>query len=156
MIIETIQHSTLLVIQPVKIIHYVVSVSFLVFAVLLIVRSVSGIRKKREYGKLDKFLSYAFIINLYVQLIFGIVLFANLAPGTGYNYIGSGNEIEMVSKRLWPIEHIVLMLFALFIANLGLISSLKTQSSLGKYRKVLIYYVLSIVLIAVSLFSIYL
>jgi heme A synthase len=152
----TVQLSALLMTSPVKIVHYVVSICFLVFAVLLIFRSITGLIKKREFGKLDKFLSYAFIVNLYLQLIFGIVLFANLNPTSGLSYPGDSSNVEMLSKRLWPIEHIVLMLFALFIANLGLISSLKSKSSSSKYRKVLIYYVLSIVLIAYSLISIYL
>lgn len=156
MINATIQLSTLLMSSPVKIVHYVVSLTFLVFAVLLIFRSITGLIKKREFGKLDKFLSYAFIVNLYLQLIFGIVLFTNLNPTSGLNYPGDSSNVDMLSKRLWPIEHIVLMLFALFIANLGLISSLKSRNSSAKYRKVLIYYVLSIVLIAYSLFSIYL
>lgn len=127
----------------------------MIFAVLLIYRSVSGIRQKREFSKFDKFLSYAFIINLYLQLIFGIILFTNLGTDTGLNYMGIEEGAEKVSKRLWPVEHIVLMLFALFIANLGLISSLKTQDSKDRYRKVLIYYLLSIFLIAFSLISIY-
>ncbi|WP_340114407.1 hypothetical protein [Maribellus mangrovi] len=156
MINATIQLSTLLMSSPVKIAHYVVSLCFLVFAVLLIFRSVTGLIKKREFGKLDKFLSYAFIVNLYLQLIFGIVLFTNMNPTSGLNYPGDKSHVDMLSKRLWPIEHIVLMLFALFIANLGLISSLKSRNSSAKYRKVLIYYVLSIVLIAYSLISIYL
>ena len=155
MINETVQLSTLLMIPTVKIVHYVVSVSFLVFAVLLVYRSVSGIRQKREFSTFDKFLSYAFIINLYLQLIFGIILFTGLGTDAGLNYMGIEEGAEKVSKRLWPVEHIVLMLFALFIANLGLISSLKTQDSKGRYRKVLIYYLLSILLIAFSLISIY-
>jgi len=155
MINETFQLSTLLMIPTVKIVHYVVSLCFLVFAVLLIYRSVSGIRQKREFSTFDKFLSYAFIINLYLQLIFGIILFTNLGTDAGLNYMGIEEGMEKVSKRLWPVEHIVLMLFALFIANLGLISSLKTHDSKGRYRKVLIYYLLSIFLIAFSLISIY-
>jgi hypothetical protein len=57
----------------------------------------------------------------------------------------------MVSKRLWPIEHIVLMLFALFIANLGLIISLKSSVDRDKHQKILIYYLISLFMIALSL-----
>lgn len=138
----------------IKIIHYTVSVTFLIFAVALTIRSVFGIKNKLPYTRFDKFLSFGFIINLYLQLVLGLFLFTNLGTGSDYNYLASGNS-EMVSKRLWPIEHIVLMLFALFIANLGLIFSMQTKNSLGKFKKVLIYYLFSIVLIAFSLLSIY-
>lgn len=147
--------SVLLSFNTVKVIHYLISLSFLIFAVLLIYRSISGIKQKREFSTFDKFLSYAFIINLYLQLVFGIILFTNLSTEAGFNYMGIEQGTEKISKRLWPVEHIVLMLFALFIANLGLISSLKTQSSIGKYRKTLIYYMLSVILIAFSLITIY-
>ena len=139
----------------IKVIHYIVSVTFLIFAILLIIRAIRGIVKKTEYGKIDKFLSYAFIVNLYLQLIFGLILFSNLGSGNDFNYLGANDSLKLVSKRLWPVEHIVLMLFALFIANLGLINSSKTQKSTGKFKKVLFFYMLSIVLIAFSLFSIY-
>ncbi len=135
----------------IKTIHYVVSFSFLVFALWLTVRSVRGIVASKEYIKLDKFLAYAFIISLYLQLIFGLILFTNLGSPEGYEYLGT----EGVEKRLWPVEHIVLMLFALFIANLGLISSHQSKQSKAKHRKVLIFYLISVSIIAYSLLSIY-
>jgi hypothetical protein len=74
----------------------------------------------------------------------------------GYNYLSADNTMKIVSKRLWPVEHIVLMLFALLIANLGLIISLNTKSDKSKFRTILIYYSISILLIGFSLSAIYL
>ena len=140
----------------IKLIHSIISITFLVAAVWLIFRSVSGILKNLKYTTLDKVLSYTFIINLYLQLIFGLVLFTNFGSAEGYDYIGAGNNEVIVSKRFWPIEHIVLMIFALFIANLGLIFSNKSSIDKEKHSKVLIYYSISILLIIVSLGAIYL
>jgi hypothetical protein len=111
-------------------------------------RSVLGIIKDKSYTKLDKFLSFAFIVNLYLQLIFGLILFSNLGSAAGYENL---NGEYAVSKRLWPIEHIVLMLFSLFIANLGLIFSLKSNVDRDKHQKILIYYLISLFMIALSL-----
>jgi len=135
-------------------IHYFVSMSFLVIAIWLIIRSIRGIVKDLPYLKLDKTLAYLFIIGLYLQLLFGIILFTNLSI-FGYDYQSADGSVAMVSKRLWPVEHIVLMLFALFIANLGLIFSGKSNIASTKYRKILIYYAVAITLIAFSLASIY-
>lgn len=140
--------------DAVKIIHYVVSVSFLIFAVLLVVRSVRGITKKRPYTSFDKFLAVAFIVAFYLQLILGLFLFTNLGTGLDFHYL-PGESGDMVSKRLWPVEHIVLMLFALFIANLGLITSFQTQKSVSRFKKILIYYLIAVALIVFSLLSIY-
>ena len=112
--------------QLVKYTHSFISITFLIFACWVIIRSIHGVIKSKTYTKLDKFLSFAFIINLYLQLIFGLILFSNLGSSQGNDYLVGEISNNMVSKRLWPIEHIVLMLFALLIANLGLIISIKT------------------------------
>lgn len=142
--------------QIFKFAHSIISFTFLVIAIWLIIRSSIGVIKTKPYTKFDKFLSYGFIINLYLQLIFGIILFTNIRSSAGYDYLSADGTLKMVSKRHWPVEHIVLMLFALFIANLGLILSNKAKADKDKHRKVLIYYLTSIILIAVSLGAIYL
>lgn len=133
--------------------HYFISATFLVFAIWLSIRSVRGIRYNLPYIRLDKILAYLFIINLYLQLLFGLILFTNLSL-FGFNYQSADGSVPMVEKRLWPIEHIVLMLFALFIANLGLIFSNKSNIPSEKHRKIMIYYSISIALIALSLASV--
>ncbi len=104
--------------NAIKIIHYFISVSFLLIAVFLFARSIRGIVKNLDYERVDKFLAVAFISALYLQLIFGLFLFTNLGVGNDFHYM-PGTGADVVSKRLWPVEHIVLMLFSLFIANLG-------------------------------------
>ena len=134
--------------------HTIISITFLVIAVWLVFRSVRGLRKNYPYTTLDKLLSYGFIITLYLQLIFGLILFANPETMDGNNIPNVEGALKMASKRFWPIEHIVLMLFALFIANVGLIFSNQTPGSREKHRKVLIYYSIALVMIAVSLIAI--
>jgi len=142
--------------QLIKFLHYIVSGTFLIIALVIIYRSIIGIIKKKDYIFFDKILSSSFLINLYLQLIFGLILFSNLGSSIGYDYVSADGTIKMVSKRFWPIEHIVLMIFALLIANLGFIFSNKSNESIAKFKKVLVYYTLSIVLIAYSLSAIYL
>ena len=133
----------------IRYIHVIITATFIVNAIWLIIRSFLGVIKDKPFLGIDKFLSYAFIINLYFQLIFGFILFANLATPMGYDYLNADGAVKTISSRLWPIEHIILMLFALFISNLGLILSHKSQT--GKHKKILIYYSVSILLIIISL-----
>ena len=134
-----------------KLLHSIISVTLLLISFWVIMRSVQGVIKNKVYTKLDKFLSFAFIVNLYLQLIFGLILFSNLGSSSANGYLGGDLASDMVSKRLWPIEHIVLMLFALFIANLGLIISIKSNVDRDKHQKILIYYMVSLFMIALSL-----
>ena len=153
MIITSIQSSGH---EVIKIVHITISIAFLIFAILVISRSAWGFIKQKPYTRLDRFLSYAFIISLYLQVFLGIMLFSGLGILSGYDYLGEDNSVRMVTKRLWPIEHIVMMLFAIMIATLGLIFSIKARVDKDKYKKVLIYFVISILLIAESLSAIYL
>jgi len=139
-----------------KLMHMAISLTFLVLTVWIFIRSYKGIVKKKPYIRIDKLLSFGFIISLYLQLIFGLILFSNLGSENGYNYLTIDQSAKIVSKRLWPIEHIVLMLFALLIANLGLIISLSTKSDRRKYMNTIIYYSFSLALIIFSLAAIYL
>jgi len=140
----------------IKLVHSVISIAFLVIAIWLFYRSLIGYFNKRSYTRLDKALSHAFIFNLYLQLIFGLLLMANPAAITGQESVSQDMTMKLVTKRFWPIEHIVLMLFALFIANLGLIFSTSTQNDREKHRKVLVYYTIAILMIFLSLSSTYL
>lgn len=151
MLLDTIQSF-----YTIKMLHIFMSLSFLFFAVWLFIRSVKGIIKQKSYTKTDKILSYCFIIALYLQLVFGFILFSNLGSEMGFNYQSADSSLKMVSKRLWPIEHIVMMLFALFIANLGLIITLNTKSDRRRFYNTIIYYSISILLIMYSLSAIYL
>jgi hypothetical protein len=129
--------------------HTAVSGSFLLIAIWLMVRTIRGYWKNLPFKNLDTLLSYGFIIALYLQLIFGLILFASPAPTD--NYSNMDGALKMASRRFWPVEHIVFMLFALFIANIGLIFSNQAKESKEKFRKILIYYSIAIAMIAVSL-----
>lgn len=140
----------------IKYVHTFISCCFMIVAVWLFYRSLRGYFKNLAYLRLDKYLSYAFIVNLYLQLIFGLLLFANPAAVSGQEVVGQDITMKLVTKRFWPVEHIVLMLFALFIANLGLVFSNSSQFDREKHRKVLVYYAIAIVMIGLSLSSTYL
>jgi ammonia channel protein AmtB len=140
----------------IRYIHIFISITFLLFSVWTITRSVIGLVKHKQYTGFDKFLSYGFIIALYAQLIFGLLLFTNFGPLSGNDLLGADSGARTASKRLWPIEHIVMMFFALLIATLGLILISKTEVSREKFKKGLIYFVISILIIAQSLCAIYL
>jgi len=135
--------------------HYFTSFLFVIIAVWLMVRVYKGLVKDQPYKQIDKILSFAFIINMYLQLIIGLVLFSNISA---FYSMGSENAVmvqEAASKRFWPVEHIVLMIFALFIANLGLIFSIKSSNDKLKFKRIFVYYLISILLIAISLGGIY-
>ena len=142
--------------DAIRFIHILTSATFLVFAVWLIIRSGIGLLRQKAYTRLDKFLAYGFIVTLYLQLILGVLLFTKFGPMSGYDYLSGESSTRIASKRLWPIEHIVLMFFALLIATLGLILTNKSTVAKEKHKKILTYYLIAILIIAQSLCTIFL
>lgn len=132
-----------------KDLHTIISITFLIIALWLLVRTTRGFWRNLKFKYIDTLLSYAFIIALYLQLIFGLFLFAS--PNPADHYTNLGGELNMAAHRFWPVEHIVFMLFALFIANIGLIFSNQAKESREKHRKILVYYSISVLMISISL-----
>lgn len=136
-----------------KLIHGVISLGFFIIAIWLLLRSFIGFVKEKKYRKTDKVLSFCFIINLYLQLALGLLLFAAMGSERSTNGF---NTISTTANRLWPVEHIIFMLFALFIANLGMIISLKSGNDKEKHRHIFFYYLVSFIMILISLLLNYL
>ena len=139
----------------IKLMHIIISATFLVIAIWTFIRAIRGMVLRKTFKKSDKNLAYAFIIALYLQFIFGLLLFSNLLSSLGYKYMSADHSMKIVSKRLWPVEHIVLMIFAVVIANLGLIIALKSRDDKAKFRNLLFYFLVSLFVIFFSLFRIY-
>ncbi|MCE1198375.1 MAG: hypothetical protein LWW85_05355 [Marinilabiliales bacterium] len=135
----------------VKMIHTAISMLFALTAITLFCRSLLGFFKRKPYLRTDTILSWLFIVTLYLQLAFGLLLMVSPEQVTTQELAE-----KMVAKRFWPVEHIILMLFALFIANLGLVFSVNAASDRLKHRKVLVYYSIAILMILLSLGSTYL
>jgi len=142
--------------QVIKYVHTIISGCFMIVSIWLFFRAIRGYFQNLAYLRIDKILSYAFIVNLYLQLIFGLLLLANPKAVPGQEVVAQDITMKLVTNRFWPVEHIVLMLFALFIANLGLVFSNSSQIDREKHRKVLVYYAIAIVMIGLSLSSTYL
>lgn len=131
------------------------SAIFSIVAVFLIVLSIRGWVKRKDYSKVDKILSLIFVVTLYLQLFFGILLFilADYQPQNKSEFVE--DTVNLFTRRFWSMEHFILMIFALFIAHLGMVFSRKTKDSVAKHKKVLFYYSASLVLVLASLAMIY-
>jgi len=84
-----------------------------------------------------------------VQLILGVLLYFVL----GDNSDGA-NSLEEAAKqmsiRFWALEHFVIMIFALFLSQLGWVFIRKSRLDLNKHKNTLFYFGISILLIFIS------
>ena len=132
-------------------IHIVISSITLLAGIATIALSVQGIIRKREYGRSDFGVSMVFNVALYFQLILGFLIYYLLRTaleGPMWEVPDTQND---ASLRFWAIEHIALMIFALFLTQLGRAFIKKSKGSFRKFRASLFYFGASLLLILFSM-----
>jgi len=107
--------------------------------------------KERDYSKLDHWSSVIFNIGLYFQLILGFIIYFTLRTtleGVLWEVPDTEND---ASLRFWAIEHIALMIFALFLTQLGRIFIKRATQPIRMFKASVFYYGTSLMLILFSI-----
>ena len=112
--------------------------------------SVQGLIRKREYARIDKGVSLVFNVALYFQLILGFLIYYLLRTALEGPMWEVPNTQNDASLRFWAIEHIALMIFALFLTQLGRVFIKKSRVPFRKFRASLFYFGTSLLLIVFS------
>jgi hypothetical protein len=112
--------------------------------------SIHGLKRKREYGRQDFVVSLVFNVALYFQLFLGFLIYFLLRStleGPLWEVPDTQND---ASLRFWAIEHIALMIFALFLTQLGRVFIKRSKGPTRKFRASLFYFGTSLLLILFS------
>ena len=132
-------------------IHIYISSITLLSGIMTQVLSVQGWTQKRNYAKIDQWSSVIFYIGLYLQLILGFLIYFTLRTtleGAMWEVPDTENDATL---RFWAIEHIALMIFALFLTQLGRIFIRRATQSIRKFKASVFYYGTALLLILFSL-----
>ena len=132
-------------------IHIYVSTLTILAGITTLVLSIRGWALKREYIPMDRWSSWIYSLALYMQLILGFIIYFTLRTaleGPVWEVPDTEND---ASLRFWAIEHIALMIFALFLVQLGRIFIRRSQASIRKFKASVFYYGTSLMLIFFSL-----
>ncbi len=129
--------------------HGFISTIFTLIAIIIIVRSIRGWYFKKAYTKLDQNISVLFLVFLYIQLVLGILLYFVLDYRTG-GAASIKEATEQMALRFWALEHFVIMIFTLFLSQLGWIFIRLSKFDLNKHKNALFYFGTSTLLIFIS------
>ena len=132
-------------------IHIYISTVTLVTGILNVVLSAQGLKKKRLYNRWDGGVSLFFNVALYLQLILGFITYFTLRTSLEGPLWEVPNTENDASLRFWAIEHIALMIFALFLTQLGRLFIRKSTIDSRKFKASLFYFGASLLLILFSL-----
>lgn len=131
-------------------IHIYISTITLLSGILTLVLSIQGWSKKRDYTRFDKWTSVIFNVGLYLQLILGFIIYFTLRTsleGAMWKVPDTEND---ASLRFWAIEHIALMIFALFLTQLGRVFIKRASQSIRMFKASVFYYGTALLLILFS------
>jgi uncharacterized membrane protein len=131
-------------------IHIIISTITLLAGIGTLVLSIQGMASKRKYSRVDFWVSLVFNIVLYFQLILGFLVYYLLRTAREGPLWEVPNTLNDASLRFWAIEHIALMIFALFLTQLGRVFIKSTKESASKFRASLFYFGTTLLLILFS------
>jgi hypothetical protein len=131
-------------------IHIFISTITLLAGIGTIIMSIHGLVRKRQYGKGDMGVSLVFNVALYFQLILGFLIYYLLRTALEGPMWEVPNTQNDASLRFWAIEHIALMIFALFLTQLGRVFIKRSKGPSRKFKASLFYFGTSLLLILFS------
>ena len=132
-------------------IHIYISAITLLAGFSTLFLSFHGWRRSRDFGRNDALSSLVFSIGLYFQLILGFMIYFTLRTsldGPMWDVPDTEND---ASLRFWAIEHIALMILALFLTQLGRIFIKRSNKTVMNFKASLFYNSASMLLILFSL-----
>ena len=131
--------------------HIVISILLILLVLYIVIRSFFGMIGKVYFSKFqDIQLSIVAVVFLYLELILGILLYA-IYINKLETLITQVNANAYFSARFWAVEHAILMFFAIIFGHLGLVYAKNLENDGQKFKKNLLYFGLSFVLIFISI-----
>jgi hypothetical protein len=119
----------------------------LIAGLLTIIFAIGGITNKSDYTKRDRITSLVFISSLHLQLLIGILLYFVLSPITLQALSDFGAAMKENTIRYWAVEHSLVNIIAIAIAQIGSITVKRKQTSRAKFKSTLIWNLIALLLI---------
>lgn len=119
----------------------------LIAGLLTIIFAIGGITNKSDYTKRHRITSLVFLSSLHLQLLIGILLYFVFSPITVQALSDFGAAMKENAIRFWAVEHSLVNLIAIAIAQVGSILVKRKQSSRAKFKSTLTWNLIVLVLI---------
>ena len=121
----------------------------LLFGILVIIRSISGMGGKKEFAAGDKRMALFLLISCDIQLLLGIALY--FMKGW-FTVLTSGADI-MANKmnRFFAVEHATGMLIAIILIHIGYSAIKKNIPDSSKFKKLFWFTFIAFIIILVTI-----
>ena len=120
--------------------------AYLLLAALIfaIVYTLIGFMGNKPFTEGNRKIALIGLISAHIQLLIGLILYF-VSPLGSSNF--SGANMKDSTSRLYMLEHPLMMILAIVLITVGYSRAKKLQDSNQKYKKILIFYTLGLILI---------
>lgn len=119
----------------------------LIVGLLAIIFSLMGWTGKKPFTSRDNGISAAFMGLLHLNLLIGLVLYIFLSPYTQSAFNDFGAAMKNSELRFWAVEHILINIIAIAVAQVGRIKAKKAVSDIAKHKTTFIFYTIAFILL---------
>ncbi len=122
----------------------------LLAVLIVIVKSLIGLFARKSYTKIDNILAVSFVGLMHLQLLLGLVLYF-ISPYVKEAFRDFGLAMGVSELRLWALEHPILMILAVVLAQIGRSKSRRSTDDLRRFRIQVIFFTISLALILIGI-----
>lgn len=111
----------------------------LIAGVIVIAAAIKGLSSKSKYGPFQKRWALVFLSSLHLQLLVGLIMYFFLSPFTLQALNDFGAAMKDSVLRFWAVEHTLVNVIAIALAQTGSILVKRIPNSKGKHKRTLIW-----------------
>jgi len=111
----------------------------LIAGVIVIVAAIKGLSSKSKYSPFQKRWALVFLSSLHLQLLVGLIMYFFLSPFTLQALSDFGAAMKDSVLRFWAVEHTLVNVIAIALAQTGSILVKRIPDSKSKHKRTLIW-----------------
>jgi len=120
------------------------------FGLIAVYRGYVGWTGHQPFVRADNSLGASFSGFMWLQVIIGLGLYFGLSPW-GLNAMKQAGAMKDPTKRFFGLEHVVVMILAAIVAQVGRVVIKKTANATAKHKKAFAYFGVALVLVLIMI-----
>jgi hypothetical protein len=118
----------------------------IVFGLIAIYRAYVGWTGRRRFVGADNGMGASFVGSMHLQVLLGLGLYFGLSPW-GLNAMKQAGAMKDPTARFFGMEHVVVMILAAVLAQVGRSLSKKASDDTLKHKKAFTYFTIALILV---------
>ena len=116
------------------------------FGLIAIYRAYVGWTGRRRFVGADNGMGASFVGSMHLQVLLGLGLYFGLSPW-GLNAMKQAGAMKDPTARFFGMEHVVVMILAAVLAQVGRTLSKKAGDDTLKHKKAFTYFTIALILV---------